>query len=204
MRVVLAHPVTWSINSVCHTFGKRPFRTTDRSRNVAALALLSLGESWHNAHHAFPSLTRHGVDRRQIDLTAACIARGSTSGWCTACTGPSSNSRTSTRVPSRRGGRRMRRTRNADAVGWSLTPRSDDDIRMPKSTLPRHHVLGAVARRGLPGIVEASLVPSAIFLIVTTTLGAATAMIAVLVWGYANIFRRALRGRAVRRSSCSR
>jgi hypothetical protein len=75
---------------------------------------------------------------------------------------------------------------------------------MPKSTLPRHHVLGAVARRGLPGIVEASLVPSAIFLIVTTTLGAATAMIAVLVWGYANIFRRALRGRAVRRSSCSR
>lgn len=73
VRVFLAHHVTWSINSVCHTFGKRTFRTTDRSRNVAALALLSLGESWHNAHHAFPSLARHGVDRRQIDLTAACI-----------------------------------------------------------------------------------------------------------------------------------
>jgi stearoyl-CoA desaturase (delta-9 desaturase) len=73
VRVFLAHHLTWSINSVCHTFGKRQFRTTDESRNVAALALLSLGESWHNAHHAFPSLARHGVDRRQIDLTAACI-----------------------------------------------------------------------------------------------------------------------------------
>ncbi len=73
VRVFLAHHVTWSINSVCHTYGKHPFRTTDRSRNVAALAVLSLGESWHNAHHAFPSLARHGVDRRQLDLTAACI-----------------------------------------------------------------------------------------------------------------------------------
>jgi stearoyl-CoA desaturase (delta-9 desaturase) len=73
VRIFLAHHVTWSINSVCHVFGTREFRTTDQSRNVAALALLSLGESWHNAHHAFPSLARHGVDRRQIDLTAACI-----------------------------------------------------------------------------------------------------------------------------------
>jgi stearoyl-CoA desaturase (delta-9 desaturase) len=73
VRIFLAHHVTWSINSVCHVFGSREFRTTDASRNVAALALLSLGESWHNAHHAFPSLARHGVDRRQIDLTATCI-----------------------------------------------------------------------------------------------------------------------------------
>jgi stearoyl-CoA desaturase (Delta-9 desaturase) len=73
VRIFLAHHLTWSINSVCHRFGMRTFRTTDQSRNVAALALLSLGESWHNAHHAFPSLARHGVDRGQIDLTAACI-----------------------------------------------------------------------------------------------------------------------------------
>ena len=73
VRVFLAHHVTWSINSVCHAFGKRPFRTTDASRNVAVLAVLSLGESWHNAHHAFPSFARHGVDRRQLDLTATCI-----------------------------------------------------------------------------------------------------------------------------------
>jgi len=73
VRIFLAHHLTWSINSVCHMFGKHPFRTTDQSRNVAALAVLSLGESWHNAHHAFPTLARHGVDRRQIDLTAVCI-----------------------------------------------------------------------------------------------------------------------------------
>jgi stearoyl-CoA desaturase (delta-9 desaturase) len=73
VRVFLAHHVTWSINSVCHMFGKHPFRTTDRSRNVATLSLLSLGESWHNTHHAFPTLARHGVDRRQFDVTARCI-----------------------------------------------------------------------------------------------------------------------------------
>jgi stearoyl-CoA desaturase (delta-9 desaturase) len=73
VRIFLAHHVTWSINSACHTHGKHPFRTIDQSRNVAALAVLSLGESWHNAHHAFPALARHGVDRRQLDLTATCI-----------------------------------------------------------------------------------------------------------------------------------
>jgi stearoyl-CoA desaturase (delta-9 desaturase) len=73
VRIFLAHHLTWSINSVCHMVGKQPFRTTDQSRNVAALSLLSMGESWHNAHHAFPALARHGVDRRQIDLTASCI-----------------------------------------------------------------------------------------------------------------------------------
>jgi len=73
VRIFLAHHLTWSINSVCHMVGKQPFRTTDESRNVAALSVLSMGESWHNAHHAFPMLARHGVDRRQVDLTAACI-----------------------------------------------------------------------------------------------------------------------------------
>jgi stearoyl-CoA desaturase (delta-9 desaturase) len=67
------HHVTWCIHSVCHVVGKRPFRSADASRNVAILAPLSMGESWHNAHHAFPSLARHGVDRHQIDLTASCI-----------------------------------------------------------------------------------------------------------------------------------
>ena len=73
LRIVLVHHVTWSTNSVCHMFGKRPFRSDDRSSNVAALAVLSLGESWHNAHHAFPRLARHGVDRGQLDLTALAI-----------------------------------------------------------------------------------------------------------------------------------
>jgi hypothetical protein len=80
---------------------------------------------------------------------------------------------------------------------WSLSPRADDETRTTSSALPRRRVLAAVARRGLPGVLEASLVPSAIFLVVTTTIGAMPAMIAVLVWGYSTILRRALRGRSV-------
>jgi stearoyl-CoA desaturase (delta-9 desaturase) len=81
VRLFLSHHVTWSINSVCHTVGRRPFRTTDRSHNVALLAVASLGESWHNTHHAFPSLARHGVDRHQVDITAACIRIWERLGW---------------------------------------------------------------------------------------------------------------------------
>jgi stearoyl-CoA desaturase (delta-9 desaturase) len=81
VRLFITHHVTWSINSVCHTFGRRTFRTTDRSRNVAALAVASLGESWHNAHHAFPALARHGVDRHQVDVTAATIRIWERLGW---------------------------------------------------------------------------------------------------------------------------
>ncbi len=74
VRVLLLHHVTWSINSICHVFGRQPFRTKDQSRNVGLLALVSFGESWHNAHHAFPALARHGVDRWQVDLSAGAIA----------------------------------------------------------------------------------------------------------------------------------
>ena len=81
VRIFLVHHVTWSVNSVCHAFGRRPFRTRDRSKNFAPLALLSLGESWHNAHHAFPALARHGVDRGQIDITAFCIRIWERLGW---------------------------------------------------------------------------------------------------------------------------
>lgn len=88
------------------------------------------------------------------------------------------------------------RTRATTAPDWSLSPRAEDDT-APHTGLPRRHVLTAVARRGLPGIIEASLVPSAIFLLVTGAYGATTAMIAVLVWGYASMLRRVLRGREV-------
>ncbi len=74
VRVLLLQHVTWSINSICHVFGRQPFRTKDQSRNVPILALVSFGESWHNAHHAFPALARHGVDPRQLDLSASMIA----------------------------------------------------------------------------------------------------------------------------------
>jgi stearoyl-CoA desaturase (delta-9 desaturase) len=65
--------VTWSINSICHVFGKRPFASRDLSSNVAWLAIPSFGESWHNLHHVDPTSARHGVLRGQVDLSAAVI-----------------------------------------------------------------------------------------------------------------------------------
>ncbi len=73
VRMAVLHHATWSVNSICHTFGERPFRTRDRSTNVWALALLSMGESWHNLHHADPTAARHGVDRWQVDTSAEVI-----------------------------------------------------------------------------------------------------------------------------------
>lgn len=89
IRMALLHHVTWSINSICHMFGRRPYRTNDRSRNFAPLALFSLGESWHNAHHAFPALARHGIDRGQIDLSATIIRLFERLGWATEVRWPS-------------------------------------------------------------------------------------------------------------------
>jgi len=81
LRVSLGHQLTWSINSICHRFGTRPFRTRDRSTNFAPLALLTGGESWHNAHHAFPTSARHGVDRGQLDTSARLIRWFEHLGW---------------------------------------------------------------------------------------------------------------------------
>jgi stearoyl-CoA desaturase (delta-9 desaturase) len=81
LRIALGHHLTWAINSVCHRFGTRPFRTTDRSTNFAPLALLTGGEAWHNAHHAFPTLARHGVDRWQLDTSARLIRWFEQLGW---------------------------------------------------------------------------------------------------------------------------
>jgi stearoyl-CoA desaturase (delta-9 desaturase) len=67
VRVFLLHHVTFSINSLCHFFGRRPFATGDQSRNLAWLAPLYFGEAWHNNHHAFPTSARHGLGRYQLD-----------------------------------------------------------------------------------------------------------------------------------------
>jgi stearoyl-CoA desaturase (Delta-9 desaturase) len=88
VRICVLHHITWSINSVCHTFGRRPFRTGDRSSNVAALSVVSFGESWHNAHHAFPAMARHGVDRHQLDSSAALIGFCERRGWASAVRWP--------------------------------------------------------------------------------------------------------------------
>lgn len=89
LRVGTFHHMTWSINSVCHTFGTRPFRTQDQSRNVAPLALFSMGESWHNAHHTFPTMARHGVDPHQVDSSAMVIRVFERLGWATKVHWPS-------------------------------------------------------------------------------------------------------------------
>jgi stearoyl-CoA desaturase (delta-9 desaturase) len=73
VRVFLVHHVTYSINSVCHVFGRRRFATTDESRNVFWLALPTMGESWHNNHHAFPTSAAHGLRRGELDPSAAVI-----------------------------------------------------------------------------------------------------------------------------------
>jgi stearoyl-CoA desaturase (delta-9 desaturase) len=73
VRVFVVHHVTYSINSLCHTFGRRPFGTNDESRNLAWLALPTFGEAWHNNHHAFPSSAAHGLRRWQLDPSAVVI-----------------------------------------------------------------------------------------------------------------------------------
>jgi stearoyl-CoA desaturase (delta-9 desaturase) len=73
VRVAGLVHVTWSINSICHMFGRRPFAGRDRATNFWPLAVLSFGESWHNLHHADPTSARHGVRPGQIDISARVI-----------------------------------------------------------------------------------------------------------------------------------
>ena len=73
VRMLVLHHVTYSVNSLCHFFGRRRFDTGDESRNLAWLAPLSLGEAWHNNHHAFPTSAEHGLRRFQVDPSALVI-----------------------------------------------------------------------------------------------------------------------------------
>jgi len=75
------HHVTWSVNSICHVFGRRTVEGKDRSTNVRLLAVLSLGESWHNIHHAHPSWARHGAMRGMVDPSARLIRIFECLGW---------------------------------------------------------------------------------------------------------------------------
>jgi len=72
-RIFFLHHVTWSVNSICHFYGNRPFKTTDFSTNNWVLAIVSFGESWHNNHHAFPTSAVHGIGKGQVDLSAGLI-----------------------------------------------------------------------------------------------------------------------------------
>jgi stearoyl-CoA desaturase (Delta-9 desaturase) len=83
VRVALLHHVTWSVNSICHMIGDRPFESRDKSANFWPLAIASMGESWHNSHHADPTCARHGVQRGQIDISARIIWIFEKLGWAT-------------------------------------------------------------------------------------------------------------------------
>jgi stearoyl-CoA desaturase (delta-9 desaturase) len=83
VRIAFLHHVTWSVNSVCHLIGDRPFTSRDRAANFWPLALLSMGESWHNSHHADPTCARHGVLRGQVDVSARVIWAFERLGWAT-------------------------------------------------------------------------------------------------------------------------
>ena len=124
VRMMVLHHVTWSTNSLCHMFGRRPFETADHSSNFAPLAVLSLGESWHNAHHAFPSSARHGVDRGQLDATAGVIRLLERLGWATHVRWPR---------PERLASRRRRSTaENGDEGGYDPDARD----RVEESSCP--------------------------------------------------------------------
>jgi stearoyl-CoA desaturase (Delta-9 desaturase) len=88
VRIAVLHHVTWSINSICHMIGERPYASRDRSANFWPLAILSFGESWHNSHHAEPTCARHGVDRGQLDSSARMIWLFERLGWATAVRWP--------------------------------------------------------------------------------------------------------------------
>jgi stearoyl-CoA desaturase (delta-9 desaturase) len=74
VRMLVLHHVTYSINSLCHFFGRRRFATDDHSRNLLWLAPFSFGEAWHNNHHAFPTSAFHGMGRGELDLSGLVIS----------------------------------------------------------------------------------------------------------------------------------
>jgi len=98
VRIGVLHHVTWSINSICHAWGSRPFMTRDRAVNVWWLAVISGGESWHNLHHADPTCARHGVDKGQLDSSAVTIRAFEKLGWASDVRWPKASRLDSRRV----------------------------------------------------------------------------------------------------------
>jgi stearoyl-CoA desaturase (delta-9 desaturase) len=67
VRLFIVHHITWSVNSACHLWGRRPYPSADQSRNNFLFGILAMGEGWHNTHHAFPRSARHGLRWWEID-----------------------------------------------------------------------------------------------------------------------------------------
>lgn len=99
VRMALLHHVTWSVNSLCHTFGRRSDGTADRSTNLWPLAVVSLGDNWHNVHHAHPSWARHGARPGMVDPSAWLIRRFEQFGWATRVRWPTARTEASAATP---------------------------------------------------------------------------------------------------------
>ncbi len=99
VRMALLHHVTWSVNSICHVLGQRPFVSKDRATNFWPLAILSFGESWHNSHHADPTGARHGVLPGQPDPAARLIWLFEKAGWASDVRWPDPDRLAAKRVP---------------------------------------------------------------------------------------------------------
>jgi stearoyl-CoA desaturase (Delta-9 desaturase) len=108
VRIAFLHHVTWSINSICHTFGREEFEVRDKSRNVNWLAILSFGESWHNLHHADPTCARHGALKGQIDIAARLIWVAEKLRWASDVRWPDTD-RLTAKYTGAAGGRRSRK-----------------------------------------------------------------------------------------------
>jgi len=72
-RIFFVHQITWGLNSLNHVFGSRRYKSDDQSRNIAWLALLTMGEGWHNNHHAYPSSAKFGHKWWELDFGYAVI-----------------------------------------------------------------------------------------------------------------------------------
>jgi stearoyl-CoA desaturase (delta-9 desaturase) len=106
VRVFLVHHVTWSVNSACHLWGRRPYKSGDESRNNAVLGVLALGEGWHNTHHAFPTSARHGLAWWEVDASYWVIRGLAAAGLAWNVKVPSRAARERARRPGRAAGRR--------------------------------------------------------------------------------------------------
>jgi stearoyl-CoA desaturase (delta-9 desaturase) len=98
-RIFLVHHVTWSVNSVCHIWGAREFKTSDLSRNNPIFGVLAMGEGWHNNHHAFPTSARHGLRWWQFDLSYIVIRVMEALGLARRVRVPSAERQAMTRLP---------------------------------------------------------------------------------------------------------
>jgi stearoyl-CoA desaturase (delta-9 desaturase) len=124
VRIFLIHHVTWSVNSVCHVLGRQTYVSRDQSKNVGWLALPTLGESWHNNHHAFQSAAVHGMDRGQLDPSGAVIRLLARLGLATKVRMPSDKARATRRLdaPARAQGGELVR-----GLGDERAPEGDDE-----------------------------------------------------------------------------